>query len=52
MGGRSRRTPLRPNDVILIDCLIAAIAIRVSVSILQTDADFDVLSRHTALTAA
>jgi predicted nucleic acid-binding protein len=36
----------------LIDCLIAAIAIRVSVPILHTDADFDVLSRHTALTTA
>jgi hypothetical protein len=33
----------------LIDCLIAAIAIRTDVSILHLDADFDVLSRHTLL---
>lgn len=36
----------------LIDCLIAAIAIRVGVPILHVDADFDVISRHTALTTA
>ena len=34
----------------LIDCLIAAIAIRSNVPILHADADFEVLSRHTALT--
>jgi predicted nucleic acid-binding protein len=33
----------------LIDCLIAAIAIRSHVPILHADADFDVLSRNTAL---
>jgi hypothetical protein len=33
----------------LIDCLIAAIAIRVDASVLHVDADFDVLSRHTPL---
>ncbi len=33
----------------LIDCLIAAIAIRSSVPMLHSDADFDVLCRHTAL---
>ena len=33
-----------------IDCLIAAVAIRNSVSILHSDADFDRISRHTPLT--
>lgn len=33
----------------LIDCLIAAVAVRESVPILHADADFDVLDRHTAL---
>jgi predicted nucleic acid-binding protein len=33
----------------LIDCLIAAIAIRSNVPILHADTDFEVLSRHTAL---
>ena len=33
----------------LIDCLIAAIAIRVALPILHADADFEVLARHTAL---
>lgn len=33
----------------LIDCLIAAIAIRNDVPLLHKDADFDVLQRHTAL---
>ena len=33
----------------LIDCLIAAIAIRSNVRILHADADFEVLARHTAL---
>ena len=34
----------------LIDCLIAAIAIRSHVAILHADGDFDVLARYTALT--
>ena len=34
----------------LIDCLIAAVAIRSNVPILHSDADFVVLSRNTALT--
>ena len=34
----------------LIDCLIGATAIRASVSVLQSDSDFEVLARHTALT--
>lgn len=33
----------------LIDCLIAAVAIREGVPILHADADFDVLARHTVL---
>ena len=33
----------------LIDCLIAAVAIRAGVPILHNDADFDVLARHTEL---
>ena len=33
----------------LIDCLIAALAIRIDVPVLHTDTDFDVLARHTAL---
>ena len=33
----------------LIDCLIAAVAIRADIAILHFDADFDVLARHTEL---
>jgi predicted nucleic acid-binding protein len=44
---RSGETPRK-----LIDCLIAAIAIRVGASVLHADADFDVLARHTDLTLA
>jgi predicted nucleic acid-binding protein len=33
----------------LIDCLIAATAIRADVPVLHADGDFDVLARHTAL---
>ena len=33
----------------LIDCLIAAHAIRAHIPLLQADADFDVLARHTPL---
>lgn len=33
----------------LIDCLIAAPAIRVGITLLHADVDFDVLARHTAL---
>ena len=36
----------------LVDCLIAAIAVRSDVAILHADADFEVLARHTALTTA
>lgn len=34
----------------LIDCLIAAVAIRSGVSVLHADSDFDELGRHTGLT--
>jgi len=33
----------------LIDCLIAAVAIRADVPVLHADTDFDVLARRTAL---
>lgn len=33
----------------LIDCLIAAVAIRVDVPVLHADTDFEVLARHTPL---
>lgn len=33
----------------LIDCLMAATAIRANVPVLHADGDFDVLARHTAL---
>ncbi len=33
----------------LIDCLIAAVALRAGVEILHADADFEVLARHTDL---
>lgn len=45
------RTCRRSGDTVrrLIDCLIAAVAIRADVEVLHTDADFDVIARHTAL---
>jgi hypothetical protein len=33
----------------LIDCLIAAVAIRADVAVLHRDTDFDVIARHTEL---
>jgi hypothetical protein len=33
----------------LIDCLIAAVAIRTSIPVLHSDSDFEVLARHTPL---
>ena len=33
----------------LIDCLIAAVAIRADVPVLHNDSDYDTLARHTAL---
>jgi predicted nucleic acid-binding protein len=45
------RTCRRHGDTVpkLIDCLIAAVAIREDLAVLQADADFDVLARHTPL---
>ncbi|MBI2894733.1 MAG: PIN domain nuclease [Deltaproteobacteria bacterium] len=45
------RTCRRNGETVrkLIDCLIAAVAIREDVPVLHADADFDVLARHTAL---
>ncbi|HZN13908.1 MAG TPA: PIN domain nuclease [Acidimicrobiales bacterium] len=36
----------------LIDCLIAAVAIRADVPVLHADADFDTMARHTPLVVA
>ena len=33
----------------LLDCLIAAVAIRAGIPVLHNDRDFDVLARHTEL---
>jgi predicted nucleic acid-binding protein len=45
------RTCRRGGDTVrkLIDCLIAATAIRANVPLLHADSDFEVLSRHTPL---
>jgi hypothetical protein len=45
------RTCRRQGETVrrLIDCLIAAVAIRNEVAVLHADDDFDVLARHTAL---
>jgi predicted nucleic acid-binding protein len=45
------RTCRRGGDTVrkLIDCLIAALAIRADMAVLHADADFEVLVRHTAL---
>ncbi|MFQ5592491.1 MAG: PIN domain-containing protein [Phycisphaerae bacterium] len=45
------RTCRREGETVrkLIDCLIGAVAVRAAVPILHSDADFDVLARHTDL---
>jgi predicted nucleic acid-binding protein len=45
------RTCRRGGETVrkLIDCLIAAVAIRSSIPLLHTDADYDVLARHSTL---
>jgi len=45
------RTCRRSGETVrkLIDCLIAAVAIRADLPVLHADADFDVLARHTPL---
>ncbi|CAN5383224.1 type II toxin-antitoxin system toxin ribonuclease VapC11 [soil metagenome] len=45
---RRRGEPVRR----LIDCLIAAVAIRADVPVLHTDTDYAVLARHTSLRVA
>jgi predicted nucleic acid-binding protein len=48
------RTCRRQGETVrkLIDCLIAATAIRSAIPILHSDNDFEVLARHTALSIA
>ena len=48
------RTCRRNGETVrkLIDCLIAAVAIRDNVPILHADADFDAIARHTPLRIA
>ena len=48
------RTCRRRGETVrkLIDCLIAAIAIRAGIPVLQADSDFVVLARHTPLQLA
>lgn len=48
------RTCRRRGETVrkLIDCLIAAVAIRADLPLLQADNDFDVLARHTPLQLA
>ena len=45
------RTCRRSGETVrrLIDCLIAAMAMRAGTTLLHADSDFDVLARHTAL---
>jgi predicted nucleic acid-binding protein len=45
------RTCRRGGETVrkLIDCLIAAVAIKAGIPVLHTDTDFDVLARHTRL---
>jgi predicted nucleic acid-binding protein len=45
------RTARRGGETVrkLIDCLIAATAIRLDVTVLHADGDFDVLARHSGL---
>jgi predicted nucleic acid-binding protein len=48
------RTCRRRGETVrrLIDCLIAAHAVRTGMAVLHADADFTVLARHTALRTA
>ena len=45
------RTCRRKGETVrkLVDCLIAAVSIRSSIPLLQSDRDFEVLARHTPL---
>jgi predicted nucleic acid-binding protein len=44
---RCRRAGETPRN--LVDCMIAAVAIRMGETLLHRDRDFDVIARHTAL---
>lgn len=48
------RTCRRRGETVrkLIDCLIAAVAVRADLPVLHADSDFDVLARHTSLRLA
>jgi predicted nucleic acid-binding protein len=48
------RTCRRGGETVrkLIDCLIAALAIRVGLPVLHSDGDFDILGRHSSLQLA
>jgi predicted nucleic acid-binding protein len=48
------RTCRRNGETVrkLVDCIIAAQAIRAEVPVLHADADFDILARHTPLELA
>ena len=48
------RTCRRRGETVrkLIGCLIAAVAVRADLPVLQADSDFDVLARHTSLRLA
>lgn len=50
-AARLYRTCRRRGETVrrLMDCLIAAVAIRAELPVLQADADFEMLARHTAL---
>jgi hypothetical protein len=48
-GVRRRRQQSGARVRKLIDCLIAAVAIRADVPVLHADADFDALARYTPL---
>lgn len=47
------RTCWRAGETVraLTDCLIAAVALRAEVAVLHNDRDFDILARHTGLSA-
>jgi predicted nucleic acid-binding protein len=51
MAASLYRTCRRRGETVrrLIDCLIAAVAIREGIALLHADSDFDVLAHHTSL---
>ena len=54
MAATLYRTCRRRGETVrrVIECLIAAVAVRDDVPILHADADYEVLARHTALQSA